>query len=249
MSYEKWIKKAAEILAEAKYAVVLTGAGISTESGIPDFRSPGTGLWEKEDPNDFTIQRFYEDPAGFYRRMKPLLKVIKEARPNRGHVALSRMEEMGVIKTVITQNVDNLHREAGSKKVLEVHGTFATGSCIDCRKKAVLEDLLFLVESGTDPLCAACGGFIKPDVTLFGESMPADFELAYQEVLKSDCLLVVGSSLQVVPVAYLPRYSNNLLIINRGTTPYDDAARLVFRTPAGETLAAILDELQKLNSF
>lgn len=245
MSVEKWIKKAAEILKEAQYAVVLTGAGISTESGIPDFRSPGTGLWEKEDPEDFTIQRFFADPAGFYRRIKPLLDKIKEARPNTGHVALSRMEEMGVIKTVITQNVDSLHQAAGSKRVLEVHGTFATGSCIDCRQQAVLDDLLFLLEEGADPACAACGGAIKPDVTLFGESMPADFKTAHQEVLRSDCLLVVGSSLQVAPVAFLPRYSNNLMIINRGTTPFDDAARLVFRTPAGETLSAILDELQK----
>lgn len=242
--HDKLIKTAAQILHGARYAVVLTGAGISTESGIPDFRSPGTGLWEREDPEDFTIESFERDPHAFYRRILPLLRIIAGAKANAGHKALAEMEYRGLVKTIITQNIDGLHQQAGSKHVLEVHGTFKQGTCRSCRQKSGLSELLCLLEQGGAPSCPHCGGVLKPDVTLFGEDMPPDFERAYREALKSDCMLVVGSSLQVAPVGYLPRYSKNLVIVNRGTTPYDESARVVIRISAGEALERILGELE-----
>ena len=239
------IKKAAQLLATANYAVALTGAGISTESGIPDFRSPGTGLWEREDPEDFTIESFNRDPHSFYRRIHPLLQVIQKALPNEGHRTLAALEAQGVLKSIITQNVDGLHQQAGSRNVLEVHGTFKKGTCHNCHKKNELADLDLLLTKGKDPDCTHCGGIVKPDVTLFGEQMPEAFQLAHREALKCDCMLVVGSSLQVAPVGFLPRYAKNLVIINRGTTPYDEEA-LVIREASGEVLPKIVAELENL---
>ncbi|MDW7652367.1 MAG: Sir2 family NAD-dependent protein deacetylase [Bacillota bacterium] len=239
MPYDEQIHLAAEILADANYTVALTGAGISTESGIPDFRSPGTGLWEREDPEDFTIESFNADPHAFYRRIRPLLSLIEKAVPNEGHSALVEMEKMGLVRSVITQNIDGLHQMAGAKNVLEVHGTFRRGTCRSCSKKSDIKDILVFLkrEEGTD--CPHCGGIIKPDVTLFGEDMPPDFQLAHKEALKCDCMLVVGSSLQVAPVGFLPRYSKNLIIVNRGTTPYDELAQVVIRESTAATLKAI----------
>lgn len=243
MPLAEQVKKAAQLLKEARYAVALTGAGISTESGIPDFRSPGTGLWEKEDPEDFTIDSFNKNPRAFYRRILPLLQVIEKALPNEGHKALAELEQQGRIKAVITQNIDGLHQAAGSARVLEVHGSFRQGTCRSCKKNSSVSDLVFFLERGDEPDCAQCGGVVKPNVTLFGEEMPPDFQLALKEAMKSDCMLVVGSSLQVAPVGYLPRYSKNLIIINRGTTPYDDLAKVVIRQSAGEVLPLLVKEL------
>jgi NAD-dependent deacetylase len=234
---EELINRAANILGSARHAVVLTGAGISTESGIPDFRSPGTGLWENEDPEDFTIESFNSDPQRFYRRIMPLLRVINGAVPNNGHLALAEMERRGFVQAVITQNIDNLHQEAGSKNVLEVHGSITAGTCLSCGSKNKLHEFV------DEPACSSCGGVIKPDITLFGEDLPPAFQRAQREAMRCDCMLVVGSSLQVAPAGYLPRYSKNLLIINRGTTPYDEMARVVIRSPAGEVLTGILDAL------
>lgn len=246
MSLSKQIKKAAELLSSANHGVALTGAGISTESGIPDFRSPGTGLWEREDPEDFTIESFERDPHSFYRRIHPLLQLINQARPNHGHHALVTLEMRGIIKTIITQNVDGLHQKAGSRNVLEVHGSFQKGTCYDCGKKNELEDLNALLTNKKDPNCSYCGGIVKPDVTLFGEQMPDEFQLAHREALKCDCMLVVGSSLQVAPVGFLPRYTQNLLIINKGTTPYDEHARVVIREPSGLVLPKIVEEIEQM---
>ncbi|MBS3887033.1 MAG: Sir2 family NAD-dependent protein deacetylase [Dethiobacter sp.] len=243
MSLDVLVKKAARILRGAKYTVVLTGAGISTESGIPDFRSPGTGLWEKEDPAGFTIDSFCGDPRAFYRRILPLLRLIEQALPNEGHKSLALLEGSGMVKAVITQNIDGLHQAAGSARVFEVHGSFKKGTCLSCHKKHNLALLAVALERGEEPACLACGGAVKPDVILFGEELPPAFQLAQREALKCDCMLVVGSSLQVAPVGYLPRYSKNLLIINRGNTPYDDLARVVINQPAGEVLPLLVAEL------
>ncbi len=243
MPLSNLINRAANILRQSRHVVVLTGAGISTESGIPDFRSPGTGLWEKEDPDDFTIEKFNSDPQSFYRRMLPLLRVINDAAPNDGHKALAEMERRGTVHSIITQNIDNLHQEAGSKNVLEVHGSLKTGTCLSCSTKNSLHDIVFSLESGKELTCPNCDGIVKPDVTLFGEDMPPDFQKAHLEAMRSDCMLVVGSSLQVAPVGFLPRYSKNLLIVNRGTTPFDEMARVVIRSPAGEVLSSLLDAL------
>lgn len=244
MPIEDLIGKAAEILRKSRYVVALTGAGISTESGIPDFRSPGTGLWEKEDPEDFTIDSFLDDPRAFYRRIAPLLRVIRDAAPNSGHFALAELESQGLLQAVITQNIDGLHQAAGSRHVLEVHGSFKTGTCQSCGKKGNTADLLFQLERGEEPDCPYCHGVVKPDVTLFGEDMPPDFQLAHREAMKCDCMLVVGSSLQVAPVGYLPRYSKKLLIINRGTTPYDDLAQVVISGASANVLSLILQEVK-----
>lgn len=244
MSLAEQVKRVAQVLQEAKYAVALTGAGISTESGIPDFRSPGTGLWEKEDPEDFTIDSFHRDTHAFYRRILPLLQTIVRAQPNKAHQAVALLEENGIIQTVITQNIDGLHQAAGSVKVLEVHGSFKKGTCLSCRKKNNLDRLVSVLERGEQPDCPVCGGVVKPDVTLFGEELPPAFQLAWREALKCDCMLVVGSSLQVAPVGYLPGHCKNLLIINQGSTPYDDLAQVVIRQATGEVLPMLVKELQ-----
>lgn len=246
MPFSDLVNRAAQVIHGARYAVVLTGAGISTESGIPDFRSPGTGLWETEDPDDFTIDSFQRDPHAFYRRMRPLLDLINKACPNEGHKVLAEMEGRGMIQAVITQNIDGLHQLAGSRRVLEVHGTFRTATCRSCRQKNSIADLLFFLDRGEEPDCPHCGGSCKPDVVLFGEDMPRAFQEAHKEAMRCDCMIVVGSSLQVLPVGHLPRYSKELIIINRGTTPYDEDARVVFRASASEALRQVLTELDRL---
>ena len=215
---------------------------MSTESGIPDFRSR-TGIWTKYDPLEYaTIDAFRRDPAKVWDFYAKRLGVLADARPNAAHSALAELERRGLVEAVVTQNVDRLHQEAGSRRVLEVHGSIRSASCLLCGNR---EEYERVIELGPVPACAECGAVLKPDVVMFGELLPAGvMEEASELVLAARLLLVVGSSLEVYPVAGLPedalRAGARLAIVNRGPTPYDRRADLKIDASAGETLAAVV---------
>jgi len=234
-----------ELIRGRQPCVVLTGAGVSTESGIPDFRS-ATGIWARYDPMEYaTIAAFRRDPVKVWDFYAKRLEVLTEARPNAAHHALAELERRGLVRAVITQNIDRLHELAGSRELVEVHGSVRTSSCLACGERVPLEKVVRLLESAPAPPCPRCREILKPDVVMFGEAMPEPetaraFELAREAAL----LLVVGSSLEVYPVASLPQETLDaggaLAIVNRGGTPYDRAAVLTLDAPAGETLQALL---------
>ncbi len=247
MSYEELIRQLADLIRANERFYVLTGAGISTESGISDFRSPGTGLWEKVDPiavSSVTVLQnnprlFYE--AGFSRFSK-----ITLAEPNAGHRVLARLEEMGYIKGLITQNIDGLHLKAGSKNVWEVHGHLRSGYCQGCKKKYPFEVLVQQVKlKQIPPVCHNCSSVLRPEVVLFGDPMP-DFFFELQHKMQHECdfMLVVGSSLVVYPVADLPRLAKKMAIINLQPTSYDRKAEIVVRENSGKALQDLLTVLE-----
>lgn len=244
--YEQDVQKAAEIIKKSRTAYAFTGAGISTESGIPDFRSPGTGLWEKIDPmKESTVDVLMHSPERFYKRAFPRYASIANAKPNAGHYALAEMERRGLIKGVITQNIDGLHIKAGSTRVWEVHGNVRTASCTGCRKGYDFSYLVQQVNRGSGiPRCPECNSLLRPDIVLFGDEMSPDYYQAVKTLERGcDLMLVVGSSLQVYPAAYIPEYARDLIIINLQPTPADGRAKVVFRASSGKVLNDILNAL------
>ncbi len=237
------IKKAADELSKCNYVVVLSGAGISTESGIPDFRSPVSGLWSKANPEDFTIQKFMTHPQNIYQLGADFFQVIMNARPNEAHKALGEMEEKGLVKSVITQNIDALHQKGGSRKVLEIHGSLRSAKCIHCYREEPMEEIVKDVMEGIiPPRCQECGDPMKPDVIFFGEAMPPAYQEALEEARKADGMLVVGSSLVVSPANMLPRYAEKLVIVNREETPLDRTAQVVINESVSEVIPGLKDE-------
>jgi NAD-dependent deacetylase len=238
-------ERLAELIRQRQPCVVLTGAGISTESGIPDFRSP-TGIWAKYDPMEYaSIWAFERDPEKVWDFYARRLQVLVDAEPNAAHVALAELEQGGLVRAVVTQNIDTLHERAGSREVVEVHGSIRTSSCRRCGVRVPLAEVVELLPV---PRCPSCGAALKPDVVMFGELMPERetaraFELAREAAL----LLVVGSSLEVYPVAALPDETlgagGSLAIVNRGLTPYDSDAELKLDGSAGEILGAAVEAL------
>src|SRR6266851_7710556 len=232
----------AELILESQPCVVLTGAGISTESGIPDFRSP-TGIWASYDPMEYaSIAAFRRDPVKVWDFYARRLQVLEEDEPNAAHLALAELERHGLVQAVVTQNIDRLHERAGSREVIEVHGSIRTSSCLACGYREPFERVVELLPV---PTCASCGEILKPDVVMFGEVLPEDaiaraFELARSAAL----LLVIGSSLEVYPVAGLPQETldtgGRLAIVNRGETPYDARAELKLDASAGQVLSRVL---------
>jgi NAD-dependent deacetylase len=229
--------------------VVLTGAGISTESGIPDFRSP-TGIWAQYDPMDYaTIAAFRRDPVKVWEFYALRFEVLTRAEPNAGHVALAELERRGLVSAVVTQNIDGLHARAGSREVVEVHGSIRTSSCLECGERVPLADVVALLRDAPAPECPSCGAILKPDVVMFGELLPVGaMERAVELARGAGILLVVGSSLEVFPVAGLPDETVSsggaLAIVNRGSTPFDTLAAIRIDGGAGETLAALAAELR-----
>ncbi len=246
MSLREKVVQLADLLLASNKTVVLTGAGISTESGIPDFRSPG-GLWSKVDPMyAFSAETFIYRPAAFYEAGLPHLNTIMSAQPNRAHEVLAGLEKAGLLACVITQNVDNLHQKAGSVRVLEVHGHLRSATCMKCGSKITWDYLLDKVFAGQiPPRCSDCQGVYKPDCVFFGDSLTADFEVAIRETADSDLMLVVGSSLEVAPVNHLPMMAKELAIVNVGPTAADHKAGLLINHKAGETMDLLWNELLK----
>lgn len=218
------IRIAARLLRKAEQGWALTGAGISTASGIPDFRGP-QGLWRQYNPEEVsTITGFYRNPQAFYAFWLKRFQVIAQAQPNIGHKLLAALEKKGVLKGVITQNIDGLHQRAGSQRVLEVHGHARSGTCLSCGRNYSLEWMATEVQGRGEARCQ-CGGLVKPDVVLFGEPLTPAFEEAQRELSKADLLFVLGTSLTVWPVAGLVPYALShgarLIIANAEPTPYD----------------------------
>lgn len=244
----KKIKETADLLASSTYTVALTGAGVSTESGVPDFRSPGSGLWTMIDPELFTIQGFKANPKAFYEGGAPFVRMLGKAEPNEGHNVLAELEKRDLVKAIITQNVDGLHQKGGSKRVLEIHGTLSSASCMFCNYRVSIEEVAADVEEGLlPPLCIECGEALKPDVVLFGEPLSPDYKEALEEAHRADLLLVVGSSMQVSPANQLPSYCDKLVIINRTPTFYDQQARVVINESTARVMRLLLEELDKRN--
>ncbi len=243
---EEAIQRAAHLIRKAKYAVALTGAGISTPSGIPDFRSPDSGLWQSANPFEVaSIFGFKRHPQAFYDWIRPLARIVLEAQPNPAHIALAEMEQRGYIKSIITQNIDMLHRRAGSREVYEVHGHLRKATCIECFTEYAAEPIIlkFLQDSKV-PRCPECQGVLKPNVILFGEQLPVRELFASQQAARrSDLMLVAGSSLEVAPAGDLPDMARlhgaRLIIINYEPTHADSMADLVFHEDVADVLPRI----------
>ena len=236
----------AELIRSAGSVVALTGAGISVPSGIPDFRSPGTGLWENVDPMEVAhIDVFDREPERFWSYYRPRFQALGDKEPNRAHEVLAELERRGLIEGVITQNVDRLHRAAGSENVIEVHGSIETSSCMACATAFGLDEMDGLFDERGVAVCSACGGAVKPDVVLFGEMLPLEaIERATELAEGADLMLCVGSSLAVHPVAGLPQLTlgrgGRLAIVTKGETPYDRDAELRLEGEVDEELAALV---------
>lgn len=242
------IEDAAELFRKAKRVVVLTGAGISSPSGIPDFRSEGTGLWSRDEPMEVaSLSTFRTSPERFFNWFQPLAGHIFNAKPNPAHLALAKLERASRLLTIVTQNIDGLHQKAGSSHVVEMHGTLRTLSCTECFKQ--FESTLFLepyIKDGVFPTCLSCNGILKPDVILFGEQLP---QLAWLEAQRAtrqcDLMLVAGSSLEVLPVAGLPMQAldrcAHLIVINQTPTYINVRADVVLM----DDVSTVIPEIAK----
>jgi NAD-dependent protein deacetylase/lipoamidase len=220
----------AALIRESECTVALTGAGISVPSGIPDFRSPGEGIWEKVDPMEVAhIDAFRRDPAKFWSFYRPRFQMLGDKRPNGAHEALAELERRDLLEAVITQNIDTLHHKAGSERVIEVHGSIRTSSCQSCGAEFQVDEVESLFDADGAARCAGCEGPVKPDVVLFGEFLP-ELAMAEAEALaaRAEVMLCVGSSLEVYPVAGLPSVTlsrgGRLAVITKGPTPFDQDA-------------------------
>lgn len=245
------IQRASEMISAARYIVAFTGAGISTPSGIPDFRSEKDGLWQRYDPMQVASRSaFFNTPDLFFDWFRPLFLTSWKARPNPAHDALAALEKLGRLKSVVTQNIDGLHQKAGSSQVLELHGTALTFSCIKCRKQIPAEEVFNQFNGGkTIPHCIHCAAILKPDVVLFEEGLPQDvWEKAEVEASKADLMLVIGSSLEVYPANSIPqtslRHGCKLIINNLSSTPMDALADLQVTLDAAEFLPLVIDQIK-----
>lgn len=243
-------ERLAQLLREAGSAVVLTGAGVSVPSGIPDFRTPGTGLWQSVDPMEVAhIDAWRRDPDRFWSFYGERFASLVDKRPNEAHLALAELERRGLVKAVITQNIDRLHRLAGSKRLIEVHGSIDWSICLECRGKLPLERVVDqLAAGGGAPECPVCVAPLKPDVVLFGELLPERAITQAQTLaLEADLMVCVGSSLEVHPVAGLPAITHGsggrLALVTQGPTPYDSDAEVKLDGDVVTELAAVLQAL------
>jgi NAD-dependent deacetylase len=248
---EDKIRQVAQWIIRSKRTVVFGGAGLSTESGIPDFRSPG-GVWDRYNPEDFYYQNFVASESSrekYWQMATEMYEPMKKAQPNPAHLAIAELEKLGKLDCVITQNIDGLHHKAGNskEKIIELHGTAMYVTCLNCKKRYDREEIQERLRKGTKvPYCDDCAGPLKPATISFGQSMPErETEEAYQRSSASDLFIVIGSSLVVQPAASMPmvakRNGAKLVIINRDSTPYDDRADMVIHGQAGSTMAGILE--------
>jgi len=254
MAMDELIERAAELMATVGPAVVFTGAGVSTESGIPDFRSP-TGVWARYDPDDFSFQSFVRSEEGrrrYWALGGELYATIRLAQPNPAHRAIATLERLGLLDCVITQNVDNLHQRAGTapSRVIELHGNATRARCLACGCAYTRDEIQDRLEAGEEvPACRPCGGIIKPHTVLFGEPMPArETEIAERRARGAGCFVVVGSSLVVYPAAYMPLYAKEsgarLIIVNLTSTHLDHLADVVIPGKAGEVMVRLVERIQ-----
>jgi len=251
---EEKLTQVAEWIIHSKRTVVFGGAGLSTESGIPDFRSPG-GVWDRYDPEDFYFQKFLASEASrekYWQMATEMYEPMKKAQPNPAHLAIAELERLGKLDCVITQNIDGLHHKAGNseERIIELHGTAMHVTCLSCKKRYNRDEIQGRLRKGTRvPYCDDCRGPLKPATISFGQSMPErETEEAYRRSSACDLFIVIGSSLVVQPAASMPlvakRNGAKLVIINRDSTPYDDMADMVIHGQAGSTMANILESVK-----
>jgi NAD-dependent deacetylase len=249
------VKRVARMIGSAKKIVVFVGAGLSTESGIPDFRSPG-GVWDKYDPEDFYFQNFISDRskrAKYWEMATEMYDAMKDAKPNAGHIAVAELERLGKLDCLITQNIDGLHFKAGNseEKVLELHGTAMHVACLDCHRRYDRAPIQERIAAGDKaPECDSCGGLLKPATISFGQAMPErETAQAFRRSTDCDLFIVIGSSLVVYPAAQMPVVAKQsgakLVIVNRDETACDKRADVIINGQAGAIMAAILDEVRK----
>ncbi len=252
---EEKIQKVAQWIIDSKKMIVFSGAGLSTESGIPDFRSPG-GVWDKYNPEDFYFQNFLASEASrekYWRMATEMYEPMKKAQPNRAHLAIAELERLGKLDCVITQNIDGLHHKAGNseEKIIQLHGTAMYVTCLRCTKRYDREEIQERIKKGVRvPYCDDCGGPLKPATISFGQSMPVkETQEAHQRSSLCDLFIVIGSSLVVQPAASMPLVAKQsgakLVIINRDPTPYDDLADITIHGQAGPTMESILKHVKK----
>jgi len=246
----KTIKEIGHLIRNCEYTVALSGAGVSTPSGIPDFRSANSGLWETYDPFEVaSLNAFRYNPEKVYSWLRPLAKLIINASPNSAHYGLAQLTADGYLQKIITQNVDSLHQKAGSNNVLEVHGSFRTLTCTSCfRQYCSSEFTDTFIQDGELPRCRSCQRILKPEAILFGEQLPAQTWLqAVEAIRRCDLLIVIGSSLEVMPVAGLPmRAIDNgaqLIILNQQETYMDIRADIILRENVAVTIPAVVNEV------
>jgi len=248
------VAEVADLIISARKIVVFTGAGHSTESGIPDFRSPG-GIWDQFDPDDFTYQKFVSSPDSRRKQWQMLWggHLTTEIEPNPAHYAIVELDRLGKLDCIITQNIDNLLQKAGvpADKILELHGNMQWVICLNCGQHYPLEQIRARLDAGEEiPDCEACHGILKPDIVLFGEALPeAVLNEATFRSSHCDLFIVIGSSLVVYPAAYMPVYAieagARLVIINLGPTPMDHQADVLIQARAGETMSEIIQKMIK----
>jgi NAD-dependent deacetylase len=243
----------AQLIIQSGKVVVFTGAGISTESGIPDFRSPG-GIWSRYDPEDFTIQKFLSDPVARQTIWKMSIEggLLAEAKPNLAHYAIAELYRLGKLDCVITQNIDNLHQKAGvpGDRVLELHGNMQWVVCLSCHRRFPMPEVLHRIKEGVEvPDCPGCHGILKPDAVFFGEALPQEtLSEAIRRAQNCDLFIVIGSTLVVYPAAYVPTYATQagarLAIVNLTPTPFDQFAEVVIRGKAGEITSDVIEKIR-----
>jgi NAD-dependent deacetylase len=244
------IAKGADMINKAEKILVFSGAGLSTESGIPDFRSPG-GLWSKYDPSDFYFDKIISDEKArvkYWQMSTETYQIIKDAVPNRAHLAIKTLEDTGKLIAIVTQNIDRLHHKAGNSpdKIIEIHGTVSSVSCLDCGKTYDRDDIEERLRSGVKvPYCDDCSGILKPDTISFGQAMPTDkMALAFTYAQECNLCIVLGSSLVVYPAASVPSHAVErgaaLMIINRDETPLDSQADVVIHESVSSALGQMV---------
>lgn len=248
---EMGVRNAVDIICASHRAVVLTGAGISTPSGIPDFRSPDSGLWENYNPFEVaSLTSFRYNPIRFYEWLRSLAEILLQAQPNQAHYGIASLEERGFVQTVITQNIDGLHQQAGSKNVLQVHGSMESMSCIRCYERFPTRNYISdYLENGNIPLCPHCAGILKPDLVLMGEQLPAQTWLLAQDACQNcDLMIVAGSSLEVLPVAGLPmralQNGARLILVNYSETYLDARADVTLHEDVAEIIPQIIQHIE-----
>jgi len=239
------LKKVADLLKSSSYTVVLTGSGISDKEDDANFRSPGRGMWTMLDPDDFTIQRFKENPNAFYEVGAPFFSMLED-KPGEAHKAIAELEKRGLVKTIVTKNVDGFHQEAGAKNVLEIYGTLRSASCTSCEYKVETKLIAAEIEKGHLPKCPDCGQPLKPDVVLFGEPLTEDFHKAKHEIEKSDLVLVMGTSIVTSPTKELLSNADNLVIINLFATTQDSRAKIIISETPEKALKILMESIDEV---
>ena len=248
------VAKGVELIRESENILVFTGAGLSTESGIPDFRSPG-GIWERYDPSDFYFQKIVSDEKArekYWEMSSEFYEMMKDAVPNPAHLAIAELEGTGKLLAIVTQNVDRLHHKAGNSpdKIIEIHGTTFSVSCLSCGKAYDRDEIEVRLRSGVKaPYCDDCSGILKPDTISFGQAMPQEkMALSLKHARDCDLCIVLGSSLVVYPAASVPiqavETGAKLMIINRDETPLDPHAALAIHDSVAKTLGQIMEHLR-----